>query len=64
MEANESALERIRKAINTADALHMRSSAVLVSDLKCLLDLADQYYPDALLKTDASSQAGPLAQHG
>jgi hypothetical protein len=64
MEANESALERIRKAINTADALHMRSSAVLVTDLKRLLDLADQYPPEDLLKADAPSPAETLVRHG
>jgi hypothetical protein len=41
MKAPQLALEHIRAAINLADALRMRSSAVLVADLKVLLRIAE-----------------------
>jgi hypothetical protein len=41
VKAPQLALEHIRAAINLADALRMRSSAVLVADLKVLLKIAE-----------------------
>jgi hypothetical protein len=41
MKGSETALENIRDSINTAEALRMKSSAVLVRDLKILLELAE-----------------------
>jgi hypothetical protein len=41
MKASQLALDHIRAAINLADALRMRSSAVLVADLKVLLKIAE-----------------------
>ncbi|SAL62070.1 hypothetical protein [Caballeronia humi] len=43
MKAQQLALERIRKSINTADALNMKSSAVLVADLHVLMDMVDRF---------------------
>lgn len=43
MKAQQLALERIRKSINTADALNMKSSAVLVADLHVLMDIVDRF---------------------
>jgi len=52
MNASEPALEHIRNSIQTAEALKMRSCAVLVSDLKRLLELAESVMRD---KPDGSS---------
>jgi hypothetical protein len=46
MKASQAALEHIRKSINTADALRMKSSAVLVADLKVLLNMAESAIQD------------------
>jgi len=44
MKAPQVALEHIRKSINTADALRMKSSAVLVEDLKVLLNVVENSF--------------------
>ncbi|MDR5774455.1 MULTISPECIES: hypothetical protein [unclassified Caballeronia] len=59
MKAVQFALERIRKSINTADALNMRSSAVLVSDLRLLVEIAETAELERL--TNAGSQI-PVAE--
>jgi hypothetical protein len=41
MNAAEPELEHIRNSIQTAEALEMRSCAVLVTDLKRLLEIAE-----------------------
>jgi hypothetical protein len=46
MTPQQLALEHIRKCINTADALRMMSSAVLVRDLKILLKMAESAIQD------------------
>jgi hypothetical protein len=68
MTPQQLALEHIRKCINTADALRMMSSAVLVRDLKILLKMAEsaiQDQPDSFgvrVTNDASAtQALPVS---
>jgi hypothetical protein len=41
MKAQQIAIDNIRKSIDTADRLSMKSSAVLVADLKILLKIAE-----------------------
>jgi hypothetical protein len=41
MKAQQIAFDNIRKSIDTADRLSMKSSAVLVADLKILLKIAE-----------------------
>jgi hypothetical protein len=52
MNASEPALEHIRNSIQTAEALKMKSCAVLVADLKRLLDMAENAMRD---RPDTSS---------
>ncbi|SAL05125.1 hypothetical protein AWB81_07030 [Caballeronia arationis] len=54
MKEPQLAIDRIRKSINTADALNMRSSAVLVADLHVLLDIVDSVHLDAGTARDDS----------
>jgi hypothetical protein len=69
MTPQQLALEHIRKCINTADALRMMSSAVLVRDLKILLKMAESALQDQsgsfgvrLTNDDASTtQALPVS---
>jgi hypothetical protein len=69
MTPQQLALEHIRKCINTADALRMMSSAVLVRDLKILLKMAESAFQDQpgsfgvrLTNDDASTtQALPVS---
>jgi hypothetical protein len=55
MKAPQVALEHIRKSINAADALRMKSSAVLVEDLKVLLVVAESVFQE---------RATSFAEHG
>lgn len=57
MKAPQIALENIRKSINTADRLSMKSSAVLVEDLKVLLNMAER----AIQEEAASFGGGHVA---
>ena len=61
MKASEIALEHIRESINTADALRMKSSAVLVSDLKVLLSMAEMVEMNEQMSTAnrSASEAVP-----
>ena len=46
MNAAELALQHVRNSIQTADALNMKSCAVLVTDLKRLLEIAESTMRD------------------
>jgi hypothetical protein len=61
MKAQQLAIDRIRKSINTADALNMRSSAVLVADLHVLLDIVDSVHFDADIAQDGAYVASEPA---
>ncbi|SAL07978.1 hypothetical protein AWB81_08472 [Caballeronia arationis] len=50
MEARDLALTHIREAIVSADVLRVKSSAVLVSDLKILLEIAETAIQDEGMK--------------
>lgn len=57
MKASEIALEHIRESIYTADALRMKSAAVLVSDLKVLLSLAEMVEMNEQMSTTVDRSA-------
>ena len=62
MKAPQIALEHIRKSINTADALRMKSSAVLVEDLRVLLNIAESAIQDESMSFEGRSTSKPMTQ--
>jgi len=63
MNANATALEHIRSAINTADALDIQASEVMIADLKLLLQMAEravQYEPGLLSERSGFQTTVPM----
>lgn len=59
MKTPEAALEHIRETINSAEALRMKSAAVLIADLKVLLKMAESERAEKRFPLFASARPAP-----